>query len=276
MSAPPGTPFVAPPGPPFAAPPGTSFFARPGATLTEIAVLLIGLGLLAQAGLSLSHAGRQGLAEQRTALAARRLEAALATAALATATLPCPDARDAPDGRADSTWCQRVGLVPWRTLGIARADALDGWGALFSYRPAPELVAPAHGGTAWVPGAGPLACDRAGATLRQIVSSLMIAPGPAPLPHAQAAYALISHGPNRKGAVLADGQPFALGVATATRAEALNAGVVPAGGAAQVWHGPDPSDAPAPDGTLFDDRVFWVPPLVLLEEAGCRPDGPGF
>lgn len=35
---------------------------------------------------------------------------------------------------------QTFGVVPWRTLGLKRTDALDGWGNLLTYRVAPDLV----------------------------------------------------------------------------------------------------------------------------------------
>jgi hypothetical protein len=53
--------------------------------------------------------------------------------------LPCPAAGTATTGDADpavaaATCNSPAGIVPWLTLGLRQADAMDGWGRLISYR----------------------------------------------------------------------------------------------------------------------------------------------
>ncbi len=50
-------------------------------------------------------------------------------------TLPCPDTDATPDGQSNSCNASGTtsGTLPWRTLGLSRDDALDGYGTFYSY-----------------------------------------------------------------------------------------------------------------------------------------------
>ncbi|WP_242390608.1 prepilin-type cleavage/methylation domain-containing protein [Pararhodospirillum photometricum] len=228
---------------------------RLGTLLLEMALALAVLGLLTWGAGQGVRALAEPLARLRTAAALQRVELALARAVASDGALPCPDAREAPDGWPDDAWCPRLGLVPYRALGLAAQDVVDGWGARLSYRPAPNLVALDKGGTAWVPGWGPLACEPTGRLFSRIHPALALLPGPQPPAALLPAYVVISHGPDRRGAVLAGGQVFPAD--GASPAELANLGNAEAR-----------LDAAG-------DIVRARPPGVVLLNAGCAMGGMG-
>ncbi|WP_413205135.1 prepilin-type cleavage/methylation domain-containing protein [Rhodospirillum sp. A1_3_36] len=250
--------------------------ARAGTSLPEMALALAVLGLLGGAGLAAATGLRAANAHRATILAFDRVEAALTRATLTDGALPCPDSRDAPDGRADRDWCDRVGLLPWRNLGLAKADGLDGWDNRLSYAISPSVASLDMGGTAYVPGYAPMDCAPAAEALTRVVGNLPIIPGEersTGLPSAGAAFALISHGPNGKGAIRSNGHPSPKGVENATRAERET--LAGRGLERRIWTRPAPGDLSPEDGTARDDLTRWRTPRFLLLAAGCRLNGPG-
>ncbi len=245
-------------------------------SLLGFALSLAVIGLLTASGLALAGALKATLADRATRAAFDATEAALTRQVLTRNALPCPDSRDAPDGLGDDDWCDAVGLVPWRDLEISRADAVDGWGARLSYAVGETLVPVSRGGSVLGSAAAPLHCDPAGITLTEQTTTLLLYRGPdtgAPLrPWGQPAYVLISHGPNRRGAILADGTPYGEGPDSGTSEERINA--ILSGGSLTLYAAPDPvGGTPAPDGAPFDDRLRWRSVPLLLLEAGCTMRG---
>lgn len=250
---------------------------RPGLLSLDTALALGLLGLATMGTLAAAQALAAHLAEARTRLAFTRIEAALGRSVLATGALPCPDRPDDGDGRADTTACGGSGLVPWRTLGLARAQVVDGWGALVVYRPDPAL---GPGAEAPTPGFAPLDCAPQAQALQRLDLGIALRAGDgraSPSEVAAPAYVLISPGPNRKGAVMpAPGTATGLRIQPAedaTAAERANRAQAP--DPTVVWTEADPAEPQGADGAPFDDRVFWRSLGVVLFAAGCRMDGPG-
>jgi hypothetical protein len=239
-----------------------------------MALALAIIGLLALGGLATARALRASNAERTTTLALDRVEAALTLAVLTDGALPCPDSRDTPDGSPDADWCLRVGLVPWRALGLALADTVDGWDNRLSYAMTPVFAPLDMGGDSPTAGFAPLDCDPRARTHAHANANAALFPFPAEERAAitPAAYALISHGPNGKGAIGANGAPRAGSLANATRAERET--LSGRGRDRRIWIATDPADR-APDGTTRDDRVRWRPPGQVLLAAGCGAAGPG-
>jgi hypothetical protein len=99
--------------------------------LLTAAAIVLGRGFLKpEASLDQRAATQQSLG---------RIADALAAYASQNKRLPCPAAGTATTGDADpavaAAACNSpAGVVPWRTLGLRKADAMDGWGRLVSYR----------------------------------------------------------------------------------------------------------------------------------------------
>src|SRR5205085_11953514 len=120
-------------------------------------------------------------------------------------------------GGACTTATEVNGVVPWVTLGIAEADASDGWDRRLTYRVPPALVASASMDMSWCDPAGQItsppaaagsACSTTctntnlanctppsvflmgkGLTIKNVVGTTLMAP-----PTTGAAYVVISHG----------------------------------------------------------------------------------
>lgn len=105
--------------------------------LLIIAIILIGVAVLLARGLSRTDVSLEREAGTRANLA--RVTDALMNFAMMNARLPCPargddDGGDAAPPGATPTCTNGDGVVPWRTLGLRREDALDGWRRKISYR----------------------------------------------------------------------------------------------------------------------------------------------
>ena len=122
--------------------------AHRGFTLVEILVVVVILGLILAMGAVLL---RSITATQKRAVTTSRLanvEAALVQFVMQQRRLPCPaDGTQSVSAGGTEMFAagvcttQQNGVVPWRTLGLAHADATDGWDRRLTYRVAAELVA---------------------------------------------------------------------------------------------------------------------------------------
>lgn len=138
-------------------PPAAGAGPRHGFSLVEMAIVLTILGVLLGVGLETlaTYADR----ENRKLTVARLEEAyeALVLFVTRNARLPCPadgqladtaagagDEDDGGDGDpADcATGSDRYSVVPWRTLGLPRAAALDGWRRRITYVPFDTTTSP--------------------------------------------------------------------------------------------------------------------------------------
>lgn len=102
-----------------------------------VAFVVVGLAILFAMRLSGTQvsAGQDAANDEKM----RRVSAALVSYASANGRLPCPalgiDAQgNAAPNAATATCTAGAEVVPWRTLGLRRDDALDGWGRKIAYR----------------------------------------------------------------------------------------------------------------------------------------------
>jgi hypothetical protein len=250
-----------------------------------------------------------------TSMSARfaRIDGALAEFVAAHRRLPCPaigtvassavnagvEAPAVPGG-ACAPSNQATGVVPWVTLGLTEADALDAWNARISYRVQPSLASgtlllmnmswcdPA--GTANATTGASLACnapcagnacrnpvnylygkglavqDRAGTWLNQPAPAWAGGPTPPPL-STGAAYVLISHGPNGMAAYNSNGT---LQMTPATGFEANNANGQPLLGTTIFI-----DDTRNTNGaTYFDDMLSHPTITTVLERAALASRTP--
>ena len=123
-----------------------------GFTLAEIAIVLAIIGIAMTMGLKMLTATLENGAISETKAKQERIKLALVSFMRSNGRLPCPDLTAV---LADPTGLEAAvcsvsppqvpatlaanraagtGVVPWRTLGLERAAALDGWGNYFTYR----------------------------------------------------------------------------------------------------------------------------------------------
>lgn len=117
----------------------------------------------------------------------------------ANGSLPCPDVTG--NGTAGSscgtattpTW----GLVPWQTLGLSPQQALDAWGRRLTYALASNSNNVAY----------PYACNAAAAANSGggLATWSNLTPSPGGSAYSSAAYVLVNHGPNGRGAFQQNG-----------------------------------------------------------------------
>lgn len=117
---------------------------------------------------------------------------ALAAHALTIYRLPCPADGEAGDGIADCGTDADKGVVPWRTLGLRESDAVDRWGRMIAYRPAPDLRDPNN----FTNSTGHLILCRAKQNCDQTANQA----------ESKAAYVLVSTGPAGQGGFLPSGE----------------------------------------------------------------------
>jgi prepilin-type N-terminal cleavage/methylation domain-containing protein len=125
-----------------------------GYTLIELAIVLVLMGLVFAAIVVSIPAF---IYQQNSRTTEKRFDVVLNTLSAYTQShyrLPCPADPDGarrglerdPNGHcfrntsARNLYEQTEGVVPWRTLGLAETDVMDGWGNYFTYRPAPQLT----------------------------------------------------------------------------------------------------------------------------------------
>jgi prepilin-type N-terminal cleavage/methylation domain-containing protein len=111
-----------------------------GFTLAEMAVVVMLMGIMLTMGIGMMRAQMDKTAQEVTQKKQQVIKDALITYLRTNWHLPCPDNNfTAPDGEENrsgdtTTACSAAfGIVPYRTLGLQREVALDGWNQFFSY-----------------------------------------------------------------------------------------------------------------------------------------------
>jgi prepilin-type N-terminal cleavage/methylation domain-containing protein len=240
----------------------------PGFTLIEMGIVLVVIGLVTAGGASAIGPIVENSKIAQTNQKLDRIEQALVLHIIRYGCLPCPavgsetyTAGDADLGRAStdaavryasgcqSADCLAVGVVPWVNLGLSEADITDGFGTRITFQlatvtaPAPRLQ-DTNGMVRTPPSTYPVGnipVQNAGATALT----------------SEAAYVLLSHGPNRSdGYQATTGAPMAAGT---DANEVLNAG-----GATYVQD--DRSQT-------FDDIVRWRTAPLMIQFCGTNSCG---
>lgn len=232
-----------------------------GFTLIEMAIVLVVIGLVVGGGLAAVGPVIQSTKVTETKAKLDTLEAALTLYAMQNSCLPCPaslTATDGTNGVADwngaetgpcnsTTACGTVrGAVPWQTLGLSRADGSDAFGARISYEVTPALVVSGsmeRSGTTYTP-LGTLDVNSAAGTV--------VTP--------DAAYVLVSHGPNRHFGYLETTGAQISGAAGSSTVEDENEPI-------NSVYVQDDFDS-APDAGYFDDIVRWRSKPIIVQMCG--------
>ena len=280
-----------------------------GFTLIEVLVVLLIFGVLIAMAAVITRAVTAAQKQSLTSTRLATIEAALVQFVMQQRRLPCPangslasshNSAGAETNRDNVTGCttnQQFGMVPYRVLGLAETDALDGWDRRLTYRVHPLLAAnngmdmtlcdPA---STVALGVAAAACDPActsaslgsctpphnwlrgkGLDVQRIDGTIIMRPTPATVNEAPtgAAYVLISHGSTGRGAMTTAGVMVPAEPAEDGDREELNfanAAYV----ANYVYIDDSINDTPGP-GTHFDD-VVWRPSIItVVTKAGLGP-----
>lgn len=233
-----------------------------GFTLIELAIVIAIAGLTTGGAIYGVTAMRENNEQRETELAMRAADRALTLYVRRHERLPCPDTTASNDGEDDDdsggACTATLGLLPWKTLGLTRAQGNDGWNNRLTYGVDPALTVETSDPDE---PPMPLACDLTdwNMTNRQAILDVEDPSGLGTGPSRRhAAYVLISHGGNGLGAVIASG-----------------GGNPAAGGAAEQAnhnHGSSGGNTfyAVADETDFDDLLSYRSPGKLLADTGCR------
>lgn len=104
-----------------------------GFSLVELAIVLVLLTVLLGLGLGALNARQQSSASALTKQRQAVLRDALIAYLGGNRKLPCADDASVNGINGDENCPATFGVVPWRTLGLGRESAEDGWGNLMSY-----------------------------------------------------------------------------------------------------------------------------------------------
>lgn len=183
-----------------------------GFTLAELAVVMVIIAVLMGGLLMPLGARMEARKRNETAEALQDIEQALIGFAIVNGRLPCPstqrDPTQADFGREDASCATGEGLLPWRTLGVAEADA---WQGVWRYRVLPAFAA----ATTTIRATAPL-CDT-GAAIEVIDHAGNDITPFCTAEEASAVAVVVSTGANREadGANAAAGARYEAGEATA-------------------------------------------------------------
>ena len=295
-------------------PPKKNRAAR-GFTLIEVVVVLLIVGVVIAMAAAITRGISAGQKRSLTNARMAAVDAALLQFVQQTKRLPCPgdgtllsthadaglEVRHAASGVCTANGNPPVnllnGVLPWRTLGLSEADALDGWDRRLTYRLQPELAAnnamdmswcdPAGTGIALVAGACNTACTSSSAaglaqcTLPYVflsgkglavrradgVTVAMSTAAAAGTPHTGAAYLVISHGESGGGAYLPSGQLQPSTVTDGTEEVRNYANAAYAAGTYYI----DDSLNDVSGTAHFDDIISRPALLSLINKAGLGP-----
>lgn len=268
-----------------------------GFTLVEVLVVLVISAILLAMAALVVRAVSAGQKRSLTATRMAAVDAALVQFVILQKRLPCPangtlpgtDANAGTETARDAvTGCtaQANGVVPWRALGLAENDILDGWDRRLTYRVWARLAADNGMDMSWCDPAGtkpagtpPEACDTActatalasctpplnflagkGFTIRNVAGTTVMS-----APTTGAAYVVVSHGSTGGGAYLPTGT-LATSTTTDGTEEARNYATVGAAGPFV-----DDSLAEGAGVTHFDDLVSRPTVLSVVNKAGLGP-----
>lgn len=218
-----------------------------GFSLIELAVVLIILSVLLGLGLSAMNAQLTRAHFETTTKRQQIVKDALVNYLRVNRRLPCPanaasDGVQVPDNPVGPcnpgvVAATNFGILPWRTLGLDRDTAIDGWGTLFSYMVSNSNPNPPGQSQNWTSNVTVFG-DNLGALLMQDRTAIP--------PARRFAVAIISHGQNTLGGFTAKGTQN-IAPPPATNPEE----VVNNGGTADTFF----LDEPTP---TFDDVVVGI------------------
>jgi prepilin-type N-terminal cleavage/methylation domain-containing protein len=122
-----------------------------GFSLVEMAMVLLVVGVLAALFLPATNTMMDNNRRKETRTKLEALESAITRFVMTTGRLPCPADGSLAPGNANygrelrtpaTGVCSAIttGVVPWLTLGVAHANALDGWNSAITYRVRGDMV----------------------------------------------------------------------------------------------------------------------------------------
>ena len=122
-----------------------------GFSLVEMAMVLLVVGVLAALFLPATNTMMDNNRRKETRTKLEALESAITRFVMTTGRLPCPADGSLAPGNANygrelrtaaTGVCTAIttGVVPWLTLGVAHANALDGWNSVITYRVRGDMV----------------------------------------------------------------------------------------------------------------------------------------
>lgn len=232
-----------------------------GFTLVEMAIAVALFGMMVSGALMGLTVYFDRIAEEKSRDNLTKVERAIGLYVAVNGRLPCPDenadgADDDCTGAASEEAVQ--GAPPWLDLGLQQRDVLDGYQRFISYVVAVDLTT-----------AGSLRCGMSyGDATRDTLIEPLDDPAnddwPADAP--EAAYALIYHGENGRGAILPSGVQYQV---STNAEEAHNAQV---GRRAQNGGMALQELAVASTTAGFDDAIRTRTPAQILFDNGC-PNG---
>ena len=281
-----------------------------GFTLIEIVVVIVILAILIAMAAALT---RGVAAAQKRSLTATRMaavDAALVQFVMQQKRLPCPADGTLPSSNSAAgaeVACvdaatgasiapnQQNGVLPWKALGLAEADATDGWDRRLTYRVFPALAAPngmnmslcdpaGSGAVGALPNLCNTACVSTNLTLCTSPTNFLLNRGmqvqnlagtvlmnPATTnPHTGAAYVLISAGESGGGAYLSSGTLAASTAGDGTLEATKNYATIAFANNAATFY-IDDSLAEVNTTAHFDDIVSRPSVLAVVTKAGLGP-----
>lgn len=273
--------------------------SKRGFTLAEVAVVIVIIGIAMSMGLKVLTATMSNASYSDTKAKQEKIKTALISFLRTNGRLPCPDntggiatgveANVAGVPTCVASAAAGYGVVPWQTLGLSRAEVVDGWGNLFSYSvanfvPAPGIptAIPVPAGVTptppllrfnnqnWTSATAAGAFDvrsfanapTVAALSTAFLSFLIQNRDPAPGPNDESRNAIVvivSHGKNGFGAKTTK-VAARLGTVGAGADEKLNAAI---GSPTFIRRGV--TDDPASPGGAYDDVVTYMSPQDLLQ-----------
>lgn len=165
-----------------------------GFSLLEIAIALTIIGFVTYGAMDmlqhLTVARQERLTEKRM----ETVRDALTRYFARNCELPCasPPLAGGSDAGTEECGDSNASAIPWENVGVPKATTFDGWNRRFRYRPASDLTSsacPFSDPISWLGGKGLTIQTREGKEFRD------------PAEGTGAAFVLVSHGPNGRGAI---------------------------------------------------------------------------